>query len=99
MGSEAQGSLQAHAPFAGVSVVVPVFNEEENILPLYRALTRVMERLGRRWELLFVDDGSTDATYQVLQQVQRQDARVRVLCLRRNFGQTAALAAGFDYAR
>lgn len=99
MGADVQGSWQTHSPLAGVSVVVPVFNEEDNVLPLYRALTHVMERLERRWEILFVDDGSTDATYQALQQVQLQDARVRVLRLRRNFGQTAALAAGFDYAR
>jgi glycosyltransferase involved in cell wall biosynthesis len=82
-----------------VSVVVPVFNEMDNILPLYHALRAAMAETGRTWEVIFVDDGSTDATYQVLQDLPMQDACVRVIRLRRNFGQTAALVAGFDYAR
>jgi glycosyltransferase involved in cell wall biosynthesis len=85
-------------PQPGVSVVIPLFNEEDNILPLYRALKPVMEELGRRWEIIFVDDGSNDTTYQTLKQIHLRDDNVRVLRLRRNFGQTAALAAGFDYA-
>lgn len=99
MGCDAHGQPQTCSLLAGVSVVVPLFNEEDNVQPLYRALKPVMEQLGRRWEILFVDDGSTDATYQVLQQLHLQEERVRVLRLRRNFGQTAAMAAGFDYAR
>ncbi len=99
MGCDAHGQPQTCSLLAGVSVVVPLFNEEDNVQPLYRALKPVMEQLGRRWEILFVDDGSTDATYQVLQQIHLQEERVRVLRLRRNFGQTAAMAAGFDYAR
>ncbi|MEW6298925.1 MAG: glycosyltransferase family 2 protein [Thermodesulfobacteriota bacterium] len=93
------GHSQTTPPLAGVSVVVPLFNEAENVGPLYEALKAVLDRLGRRWEVIFVDDGSTDATYQALAQLHRQEAAVRVLRLRRNFGQTAAMAAGFDYAR
>ena len=83
-----------------VSVVVPLFNEADNILPLYHALHHAMALIGRRWEVIFVDDGSTDNTYPVLCDLHAQaKALVRVLRLRRNFGQTAALSAGFDAAR
>jgi glycosyltransferase involved in cell wall biosynthesis len=81
-----------------ISVVIPLFNEQDNVLPLYHTLRSAMADLGRTWEVIFVDDGSTDATYQVLQGLHMQDAGVRVVRLRRNFGQTAAMAAGFDYA-
>ncbi|MEW6298659.1 MAG: glycosyltransferase family 2 protein [Thermodesulfobacteriota bacterium] len=90
---------QATPLAVGVSVVVPLFNEEDNVWPLYEGLRAVLAQLGRRWEIIFVDDGSTDDTYQALKQVHLQDEAVRVLRLRRNFGQTAAMAAGFDYAR
>lgn len=82
-----------------ISVVVPLFNEQDNVLPLYHALRSAMVNTGRTWEMIFVDDGSTDATYQALQGLHMQDADVRVIQLRRNFGQTAAMVAGFDHAR
>jgi glycosyltransferase involved in cell wall biosynthesis len=82
-----------------VSVVVPVFNEADNLLSLYHALRTAMVDTGRTWEVIFIDDGSTDATYQVLQELFMQDTCVRVIRLRRNFGQTAAMVAGFDHAR
>ena len=83
-----------------VSVVVPLFNEADNLLLLYHALHHAMALSGRRWEVIFVDDGSTDSTYAVLCDLHAQEkARVRVLRLRRNFGQTAALSAGFEAAR
>jgi glycosyltransferase involved in cell wall biosynthesis len=82
-----------------VSVVIPVFNEADNLLPLYHALRAAMEDTGRTWEAIFIDDGSTDATCQVLKELQMQDTCVRVILLRRNFGQTAAMVAGFDHAR
>jgi glycosyltransferase involved in cell wall biosynthesis len=82
-----------------VSVVIPVLNEADNLRPLYERLYAAMEAEGWTWEVIFVDDGSTDATFEILQELQRQDASVRVVRLRRNFGQTAALAAGFDTAR
>jgi glycosyltransferase involved in cell wall biosynthesis len=80
------------------SIVVPFHNEEENLPELYRRLTRVMEALGDDYELVFVDDGSTDKTHQLLRDICALDPRVVGLRLRRNFGQTAALAAGFDCA-
>jgi glycosyltransferase involved in cell wall biosynthesis len=83
-----------------VSVVVPLFNEVGNVTPLYRRLRSAMDKAGYFWEVLFVDDGSTDGTFKLLQELhKRDDDHVRVLRLRRNYGQTAALAAGFDAAR
>ncbi|MEX2187816.1 MAG: glycosyltransferase family 2 protein [Pirellulales bacterium] len=81
-----------------VSVVVPVFNEVENIGPLYDAITGVMASTGRCYELLVVDDGSTDGTAERLAELARGDARVRVVRFRRNFGQTAAMHAGLQLA-
>jgi glycosyltransferase involved in cell wall biosynthesis len=81
------------------SVVVPFYNEQENIPPLYMKLTEVMDGLGEPYELVFVDDGSRDETYKVLGEIYEHDRRVNVVRLRRNFGQTAALKAGFDFAR
>jgi glycosyltransferase involved in cell wall biosynthesis len=83
-----------------VSVVIPLFNEVGNVKPLYRRLRSAMDKAGYFWEVIFVDDGSTDGTFKLLQELHKQDDDlVRVLSLRRNFGQTAALAAGFDAAR
>ena len=82
-----------------LSLVVPVFNEEGNLADLYREATDVLQDFGRSYEILFVDDGSTDASYAILASLHSGDSRVRVIRLRRNFGQTAALAAGFDHAR
>ncbi len=81
------------------SIVVPLYNEEENVRELHGRLRDVLDTLGSEYELIFVDDGSTDRTLQLLQEIQSADGRVVVLSLRRNFGQTAAFAAGFDYAR
>lgn len=81
------------------SVVVPFFNEQENIPPLYMKLTEVMDGIGESYELVFVDDGSKDNSYKVLSDIYEHDCRVNVVRLRRNFGQTAALKAGFDFAR
>lgn len=82
-----------------LSVVIPVFNEEGNVGDLHDQLTRSLEALGRPYELLLVDDGSTDGTLGRLLEIEARDERVRVLRLRRNFGQTAAFSAGFDHAR
>jgi glycosyltransferase involved in cell wall biosynthesis len=82
-----------------VSVVVPLYNEADNVLDLHRELTAALGALGRPYEILLVDDGSKDGTPQRLREVEAADARVRVLTLRRNFGQTAAFSAGFDHAR
>lgn len=82
-----------------VSVVIPLYNEEENVEELYRRVKAVMDSLDAEYELLFVDDGSFDRTLPLLQKLQEEDEHVIVLSLRRNFGQTAAFAAGFDYSR
>ncbi len=82
-----------------LSVIIPLYNEEENIHLLYRKLKEFLEPLKKEYEILFVDDGSTDRTLSILEELQPKDNRVIVLSLRRNFGQTAAFAAGFDFAR
>lgn len=82
-----------------ISVVVPFFNEEANIEELYQRLKKVLERLHLSYELIFVDDGSTDGTPTILHRLYENDDRVKVVRLRKNFGQTAALQAGFDYAQ
>ncbi|MFB9266620.1 glycosyltransferase family 2 protein [Bradyrhizobium erythrophlei] len=81
-----------------LSIVVPLYNEEDNIEELYTRLTPVLVDLGKRYELIFVDDGSRDRTFNLLAQLQAKDDKVHVIRLRRNFGQTGALAAGFDFA-
>ncbi len=82
-----------------LSVVIPIRNESENISRLYEELTASLERFGRSYELLMVEDGSTDDSFERLAELQARDARVRVIRFRRNFGQTAAFAAGFARAR
>jgi glycosyltransferase involved in cell wall biosynthesis len=82
-----------------ISVVVPFYNEQENIQELYQGLTRVLGNLNVTYELIFVDDGSKDRTPQILRGLYQKDQKVLVIRLRKNFGQTAALQAGFDFAR
>ena len=82
-----------------VSVVVPVFNEEESLELLHQRLTESLAGLDQSYEIIFVDDGSTDASFDVLTRLQASDKRVRVVRLRRNYGQTAAFSAGFDRVR
>src|SRR3990170_3571562 len=82
-----------------VSVVVPLYNEEENVLELHSRLKGVLEAITDGYEIIFVDDGSTDGTFSLLRRIQSEDRNVVVLSFRRNFGQTAAFAAGFDYAK
>ena len=81
------------------SIVVPFHNEEENVTALYDQVKLVMEHLGESFEMVFVDDGSRDRTYRLLEEIAAVDSRVLVIKLRRNFGQTSALAAGFDHAQ
>ena len=82
-----------------VSVVIPNFNEEENFSPLYQALKAVMEGMGVKYEVIFIDDGSDDASNEVLQGLAKDDKGVKVIRFRKNFGQTAAIAAGVEHAQ
>ena len=82
-----------------LSIVIPVHNESPNIKPLYEELTQTLGQYGRAYELLVVDDGSTDDTFEQLALLQSRDPRLRVIRFRRNFGQTAAFAAGIAHAR
>ncbi len=82
-----------------LSIVIPVYNEGENIAPLYREVTDALVALGRPYEVIVVDDGSTDDSFARLRQVHRQDPRWRIIRFRRNFGQAAGFAAGFAAAR
>lgn len=81
-----------------LSIVVPLYNEEANVRPLYRAVRSALDP-GIRWELLLVDDGSRDATAELAGELAREDGRVRLIRLARNFGQTGAMQAGFDQSR
>jgi glycosyltransferase involved in cell wall biosynthesis len=99
MKSDGLSTVNNTAPSLEVSVVVPLFNEAENVHALHHQLYRAMVLTGRTWEVIFIDDGSIDNTYPLLRDLHYQDAHVRVIRLRRNFGQTAAMAAGFAAAR
>src|SRR5881296_3538956 len=82
-----------------LSIVIPVHNEEPSLLPLYDRLTAVLEALQRPYEILFVDDASTDRSFELLANLVETDSHLKVVRLRRNFGQTAALSAGFHQAK
>lgn len=82
-----------------LSVVIPLYNEEENIKVLHERLKRSLDRLNIEYEIIYVDDGSIDNTLSILEEIQASDQTVMILSFRRNFGQTAAFAAGFDFAR
>jgi len=82
-----------------ISVTVPLCNEAGNIPTLYEKVRAAMEKIGRPWELILVNDGSTDESEALLDEIAAGDARVKVIHFRRNYGQTAAMMAGFDFAR
>ncbi len=82
-----------------ISVFLPVFNEEPNLRPLHAKLDEALRALGRTAEIIYVDDGSTDGSLAVLRELAQLDERVRVVALKRNYGQTAAMAAGIDAAK
>jgi glycosyltransferase involved in cell wall biosynthesis len=79
-----------------LSIVIPLYNEEENVEPLCAQLKAALEGVGREYEIIIVDDGSTDGSFDVLKRLHEDDKRLKVIRFRRNFGQTAAFAAGFD---
>ncbi len=95
----AEESSTADQETVDLSVVIPVYNEEGNVSILYRKLVAVLNTLDMSYEIIFVDDGSCDRTFNVLNGIARKDPFVKILSFRRNYGQTAALSAGFDYAR
>ncbi len=83
-----------------ISVVIPIYNEEENIKILYLRLKQVLENLKKYdYEIIFVDDGSTDNSFEILKEISNKDSKVKVIRLTKNFGQTSALMAGIDYAK
>ena len=82
-----------------LSVVVPVRNESPNLVKLCDELTGTLEKWGRNYEIIIIDDGSVDNTFEILEELQAKDARLRIVRFRRNFGQTAGFAAGFSRAR
>ena len=82
-----------------ISVTIPIYNEEENLPHLYTRVTEALRRLNRPWELVLVNDGSTDRSTQILDEIAAKDPAVKVVHFRRNYGQTAAMMAGFDYAQ
>jgi len=91
--------MASRDPGVAVSIVVPVYNEAESLPTLHAEVAAVMERLGRPWEIICVDDGSTDDSFRVLEGLAERDPHVVAVQLRRNFGQTAAIAAALNYAR
>jgi dolichol-phosphate mannosyltransferase len=97
-------TLKQHAPTRAdetpeVSVFLPVYNEEPNLRPLHAKLDAALKSLGRSAEIVYVDDGSNDGSLKILREIAAMDSRVRVVALLRNYGQTAAMAAGIDAAR
>ena len=81
-----------------LSIVIPVYNENENISLLYSELKKVLSELKKSYELIFVDDGSSDGSFEALKRIHRNDKNVKIIKFRRNFGQTAAISAGFENA-
>jgi len=82
-----------------ISIVVPIYNEEENVALLHESISNVMEKMNKRYEIIMVDDGSSDTTLTVLKQRQKNDPYLKVIKFRGNFGQSAAMAAGFEAAQ
>jgi glycosyltransferase involved in cell wall biosynthesis len=91
------GDAPVKAP--DVSVAVPIFNEEDNVVPLHQRLTEALANLGRSYEIVYIDDGSTDASFERLRTAAAVDPHVRIVRFRRNFGQTAAIQAGIEQSR
>ena len=81
-----------------ISIVIPLYNEEENVELLYESVSSALKQSGKQWEIIMVDDGSSDATFKILKKIAAEEKGAKVISFRRNFGQTAAMAAGFDHA-
>jgi glycosyltransferase involved in cell wall biosynthesis len=98
-GIETLTELDNEPATAALSVILPVYNEAPNLEQLNLKLTDALERLARSYEVIYVDDGSTDRSLALLREIAARDFRVRVISLRRNYGQTAAMSAGIDHSR
>src|SRR5579871_3893579 len=81
-----------------ITVIIPAYNEKESVTELFRQIVVEMNSIEKRWEILFVDDGSSDGTWEAIHRITKLDDRVRALRFRRNFGKAAALMAGFSRA-
>jgi glycosyltransferase involved in cell wall biosynthesis len=90
---------QNSEPAPELSLFLPVLDEEENLRPMHAKIQQALDALGKTAEVIYVDDGSTDSSLKILKEIAAEDARVRVISLRRNYGQTAAMSAGIDAAR
>jgi dolichol-phosphate mannosyltransferase len=91
--------MESHPPQNGsLSLIIPLFNEQDNVAPLCADLVKVLQEVGRPFEVLLIDDGSHDRTEEVARQLAEQDKRIKLISLLRNFGQTAAVMAGIDHA-
>ena len=86
-------------PDIDISIVVPLYNEEENIIQLYDSITEVMRGLDKSYEIIFVDDGSSDETFERAKSIHEKDNNLKVIRFRRNYGQTPAMQAGFEHAK
>ena len=82
-----------------ISIVIPVFNEEDNVQLLYQQIRKVCESMRQSYEIVFVDDGSRDRTFEILEEIHSNNPRLKAIRFRKNYGQTAAMAAGFEFAR
>lgn len=82
-----------------ISIVIPAYNEEKNIPILYQKLKEILEKIGQSYEIIVIDDGSTDSTYQILKDLASKDPTLKVIRFKRNYGQTAAIYAGFQHAQ
>ncbi|HEY0459833.1 MAG TPA: glycosyltransferase family 2 protein [Pyrinomonadaceae bacterium] len=94
-----QIDLEKAAPAPELSLFLPVLDEEENLRPMHAKIQAALDSLGKTAEVIYVDDGSTDSSLKILKEIASEDERVRVISLRRNYGQTAAMSAGIDAAK
>ncbi len=90
---------QQQQPWADISIIVPLYNEAESLRELHNQIRSTLGRMGMRYEVLYIDDGSTDRSFQVLRDLKRQDRRIKIIRFRRNYGKSAALAVGFEKAQ
>src|SRR5579859_3523508 len=99
MAASSQERLHTETPCPVYSIIAPVFNEEETLPQFYQRIIQIMEQVGDPFELVLVNDGSRDGSFQIMQALHKQDSRVRIIDFSRNFGHQIAISAGLDYAR